>query len=245
QQTNEPLEVASTPPDAQTSPLADPAPAEAEPPVEIAMGSTDIDAADSTLADAGATRPTALDDFLAWSEKQGVRFDEIGTSTPLAETTRRPSREDASTSRTLPELQPLVFGGGSPVRHVVQEGETLWGIAQRYYGDGAKHTLIQNANEGRMGKGGALYVGAELVIPNATAPSGQVAEQPRRAETTKAPADAKPRYHTVKKGETLGEIALATLGSSKRWPEIVKLNPRDLADPDNVPVGARLKLPPQ
>jgi nucleoid-associated protein YgaU len=48
--------------------------------------------------------------------------------------------------------------------------------------------------------------------------------------------------YTVKKGETLGEIARRTLGSSKRWPELAEFN--KLEDEDNIAAGTVLKVPP-
>jgi len=48
--------------------------------------------------------------------------------------------------------------------------------------------------------------------------------------------------HRITKGETLGKIAKADLGSGKRWPEIAALNPE--IDPDKLVVGAVIWLPP-
>lgn len=47
--------------------------------------------------------------------------------------------------------------------HVVERGETLSELADRYYGDGDKHTLITEAND--IDEDNPLQVGQELVIP--------------------------------------------------------------------------------
>jgi nucleoid-associated protein YgaU len=62
--------------------------------------------------------------------------------------------------------------------------------------------------------------------------------------TTVRPAEAaapKRRIYEVQKGDTLSEIASAELGTSKRWREIVELNPG--LDPARLKVGVRLVLP--
>lgn len=51
-----------------------------------------------------------------------------------------------------------------------------------------------------------------------------------------------PRVHTVVAGETLGKITTRYLGSSRRWHEIVALNPG--LDPKNLKVKQRLVIPP-
>lgn len=50
--------------------------------------------------------------------------------------------------------------------------------------------------------------------------------------------------YTVQSGDTLGSIARAKLGDSKRWPEIAALNPDILPDPNRVVIGMTLELPP-
>ncbi len=47
--------------------------------------------------------------------------------------------------------------------------------------------------------------------------------------------------YVVKSGDTLSEISLAVLGTSKRWKEIIDANPG--LDPKRMVVGARLKMP--
>jgi nucleoid-associated protein YgaU len=51
------------------------------------------------------------------------------------------------------------------------------------------------------------------------------------------------RAHVVREGETLSEIAAATLGSSRRWPELVAANRDRIADPDRVMPGTELRIP--
>jgi nucleoid-associated protein YgaU len=54
---------------------------------------------------------------------------------------------------------------------------------------------------------------------------------------------AAPKTYTVQKGDSLSDIARKTLGSSKRWSEIVEMNKDVLDDEDTLVVGKTLKLP--
>jgi nucleoid-associated protein YgaU len=53
-----------------------------------------------------------------------------------------------------------------PQRHTVQEGDTLFTLARRYYGDAEQFGVIYQANRGVLRAPDPLPVGAELVIPN-------------------------------------------------------------------------------
>jgi nucleoid-associated protein YgaU len=48
----------------------------------------------------------------------------------------------------------------------VQEGDTLWDIAQRVYGDGTKANLIYEANRNRMPSPDTVRAGVRLVVPH-------------------------------------------------------------------------------
>jgi 5'-nucleotidase / UDP-sugar diphosphatase len=54
---------------------------------------------------------------------------------------------------------------GGARRHVVAPGDTLYKIAQRYYGNGAKWTTILEANRDVLQNQNAVRVGMELKIP--------------------------------------------------------------------------------
>lgn len=50
-------------------------------------------------------------------------------------------------------------------KYVVAEGDSLWKIAARVYGNGSLHTLIAKANRDLLKNGTDLQIGWELVIP--------------------------------------------------------------------------------
>jgi len=140
-------------------------------------------------------------------------------------------------------VEPPTYDG--PIAtHVVERGESLWGIAERRYGEGRLHEALAKFNDGVVGAGGIVRVGSKLKIPPKDVLLGKqsLARGNREAGTREeSGADEAERTYTVQKGDTLGEIAQRELGSAKRWREIVRLN--EVEDPDRVPVGTVLKLP--
>lgn len=53
--------------------------------------------------------------------------------------------------------------------YIVQAGDCLWTIAKKFYGDGRKYTVIQNANKSLIEKHGGdsnmIWIGDKLIIP--------------------------------------------------------------------------------
>lgn len=150
----------------------------------------------------------------------------------------------------------------APIRwHTVEKGDSLFTIAKRYYGDGKVWPKLAEHNAGRVGKDGAVRLGVRLQIPPAEALGIRVTEGAKpaaapAAERPKEPAkqpdrkDAKPTTtrptyatYTVRKGDTLGEIAQRILGTSKRKDEIVALNRDRIKDENSIRVGMVLKVP--
>jgi len=160
------------------------------------------------------------------------QVDEFITPSPTRADQPEPER-----SREIPQ-EVEVDRRDMPV-HRVQRGESLWSIAERYYDDGHLHDELREYNAGRTGPDGTLQVGTRLYIPPQWMLTGEPATAPRRQQ----PERAKPRTYEVKAGDTLGEISMEMLGTSKRWREILDLNSGTLEDEHSLAVGMTLKIP--
>ena len=111
--------------------------------------------------------------------------------------------------------------------HVVQAGDDLWSLAERYYGNGRQWRKIAAANPAVLTGGpDRLQVGWRLMIP----------------DPDQAPP-AGDRVITVRSGDTLSSLAERELGSSTRWTDIFRVNRAQLSDPDELAVGMRLAVP--
>ncbi len=94
--------------------------------------------------------------------------------------------------------------------HVVRAGETLWGIAARYYGDGHEWQALARRNRVGITGTAPLQVGMKLSVPVASALRGAKA-----AATAAAPADSTvPLVALAKAGDgTLPERSARPSGS--------------------------------
>ena len=75
-------------------------------------------------------------------------------------TTSKPNNGNTNTRPSNPPA--------TPKTHKVVKGDSLWSIAQKYYGDGSKYRKIKEANKGKypsLSKNNIIYTNMELVIP--------------------------------------------------------------------------------
>lgn len=49
--------------------------------------------------------------------------------------------------------------------HTVERGHTLWGISQKFYGDGARYAVIFSANTGQIRDPNLIYPGQTFLVP--------------------------------------------------------------------------------
>lgn len=181
-----------------------------------------------------------------------------------------PSRDRANEEalrRQLEEAAKASQGNPTPLQapaaerwHTVANNDSLFAISKKYYGDGKYWKKLAEANKGRMGDNNTLRPGVRLLIPDAavlgiagTAPkvdpakpdakpdTKPVAVKPDTQPIATKPATGADRTYEVKKGDTLGEISMRELGTSKRASEILTLN--GLKDANSIRVGQKLKLP--
>jgi LysM repeat protein len=193
---------------------------------------------------------------------EAVRRGAVGSEDQQAN--RPTNRPDNRLNNGANEL-PLT--SGRLMAHPVKSGDTLIALARRYYGDESMVERLAAYNKGRVGSRNALRVGVTLRIPprdvlmgrarladdasaTVTTSAGERGSTARSTTAgrpagspTSTPASTSPTTYTVKGGDTLGSIARATLGTSKRWREIYDANRSLLPDEDSVTVGMKLKIP--
>jgi LysM repeat protein len=83
----------------------------------------------------------------------GKRYVAVTTATSTVK------QEDISATATATE-NPAVTEGKT---HTVQSGDTLWGLAKKYYGDGSQYPKIASANS--IANPNVISVGQVLTIP--------------------------------------------------------------------------------
>lgn len=126
--------------------------------------------------------------------------------------------------------------------YVVRSGDSLERIARRELGDGARWREvaelngIKNPNLVRVGQKLAMPAGAKVA---SVAPASQAVKQAVKRPVPGAKSAG--NVYVVAKGDVLSRIAERELGSSKRWREIVELNPG--LKPAKLYVGKKLKMP--
>ncbi len=119
-----------------------------------------------------------------------------------------------------------------PTTYTVSESDTLWSIAEKYYGSGynwvtiAKENKLSNAN--KIEKGQVLNIPkAEVIKPGSVSIASSEVTQP---ET-----------YTVVKGDYLWKIAVEKYGDGYAWVKIAKAN--KLVNPNLIHAGNVLQLP--
>lgn len=132
----------------------------------------------------------------------------------------------------------------STVVHVVADGEDLWTLAERYYGQGTDWRKLVAANLDLLGADPTadLPPGTALAVVNpvvAQAPVRLSAHLPASASDAKREVE----QHRVQQGETLWQLAEERLGDPDRYPEIVQMNKGLITDPDHIQVGWTIDVP--
>ena len=136
-----------------------------------------------------------------------------------------PEKIEESQTVATPEEKNL------PLKYLVQEGDTLWKISEKFYGYGynwvdiAKANKIQNPNQ--------IEKGEELEIPDV--PVRKPVAQKSNIKTIEGDT------YQVVKGDTLWEISVRAYQDGFRWVEIAKAN--KLANPNLIHPGNVLIIP--
>ncbi len=139
--------------------------------------------------------------------------------------------------------------------YTVQEGETLWSIAEDKYGSGFEWYRIAEAN--KITDAANLEKGTALVIPDTkeaamTEPTTAMEESSEEVvKISPTPSDTQPTMessskitgstYVIQEGDDLWDIAVRAYGDGYKWVEIAEAN--NLENPDLIHVDNTLKLP--
>ena len=87
------------------------------------------------------------------------------TPEPTAEPTPEPSPEPTEAPTAEPTPVPSTTDQDKVETYTIKRGDTLWGIAKRFYGNGGKWHDIQAANPDVTRNPRRIYAGTELTLP--------------------------------------------------------------------------------
>ena len=226
-------------------------PAGEAPQPEVAGG--DIGLPADPLGDPGTLEAEAapeLPGVLASEVEQVVNADTLafdGSRPAVTKTTEAP-RDDLwmiGPPPAFPPPEPAVRKtavGTEYVNYVVQEGDSMWTIAQEWLGRPDHWGRIADANPSI--KPDRLRIGQRLRIPvKASAPKPRLN---RPASVARKTADPLPSgaVYTVQSGDTLSKISKFYYRDEEKWHRIYEANRTAIGwDPDRLKVGMRLSIP--
>lgn len=120
--------------------------------------------------------------------------------------------------------------------YVIQEGDDLWHIAEKFYGSGFNAFDISVAN--KINDPSSLNAGQKLLIPEVTPRQPTVGDI--SAASTNQVIYTEGKY-VVQPGDSLSIIAQKVYGDIDAWPRILQAN--RLSSPDKIEVGMVLTIP--
>jgi nucleoid-associated protein YgaU len=126
-----------------------------------------------------------------------------------------------------------------PVTHTVDQGESLWEIAEKYYLSGYNWIDIAEANN--LSNPDILEPGQELTIPDSERKTITVTELPETGivEDIEIEGDT----YTVTEGDSLSKIAIRAYGDMFDWTKIWSANRDQISNPNIIEPGMELKIP--
>lgn len=139
------------------------------------------------------------------------------------------SEETADTSTMQPATQPK--------DHIVQDGESLWSIAEKVYGSGEAYVELAKANA--LANPDIITVGQKIILPSVSIPSPSKGDILESGVSTVNPNSIPATYTTVE-GDSLWTIAEKVYKNGYEWTKIASLN--NLTQPDYINPSQVLKL---
>jgi len=120
--------------------------------------------------------------------------------------------------------------------YVIQEGDDLWHIAEKFYGSGFNAYDISVVN--KITDPSILEAGQKIIIPNVARREPTVGEI--SATQTGQVTFTEGKY-VVQPGDSLSSISLKVYGDLFTWPRILTAN--NLLNADQIEIGMILNIP--
>jgi nucleoid-associated protein YgaU len=121
--------------------------------------------------------------------------------------------------------------------YIVKSGDTLWSIAEQYFGSGYNYVDIASAN--KIADASMIDVGQKISIPNTPKKESTVGEISADA-TSVSKADQSAKTHTVIADDTLWDISVRYFGSGYEWVRLAQMN--HIQHPDIIYADQAIKL---
>lgn len=144
-----------------------------------------------------------------------------------------------SLGNALPSL--LINDSPEPefIEYTVRKGDSLSDIAKEFLGSSNKYMDVFEANKDSLRNPNDLRVGMTIRIPN----DHKTHNINKPDVDFKLPDNQQYKEITVKRGQSLSELALKYLGNSDKYMQIFFANKDVLSSPDAVKPGMKLKIP--
>ena len=130
---------------------------------------------------------------------------------------------------------------------LVADGDALWDLATKVYGDGRFFAAVHAANKSMLDGRPKLLPGMKLLFPS----KARLLREFRAlvpSDILESPTDV-PATYTTQSGDSLFTVAREQLGQASRFAEIQELNETQISKStlhlDELPVGLKLALPPK
>ena len=164
------------------------------------------------------------------------------SAAPISSSTSAVIMSAGATPQSSPE-RPPEDSEARTIQYTVQPGDTLWTIAERFYGTGFEYGRLVRANAGRPMPDGSRFTRTGVIQPGwtilAPLPSEAIEEVDGQI------------YYVVEDEDTLRGVAARLLGDEEAWVQIFEANRdaarlpngRVLTRPDLIWPGLRLLVP--
>jgi len=175
-------------------------------------------------------------------EEEPVIGKEEEVETPPAPTATKEEPATPVEPQPLPPARKPLLTEGEV--YVVEKGDTLGDISERFYGTSRYWKLIFEANRDLLSNPDRLVVGMELTIPPLPEETTEVAkkeEAPTTLSQETTVTDEEVIRHIVERGETLTSISEFYFGDGNAWKKIAAANPG--LDPNRIKPGQVIIIP--